>query len=299
MAAYNAQDTIALAVRSALEQTDHLLEVIVVDDASTDATCEILAAIQDPRLRVLRQKVRQGPGVARNRAMGLAAGQWFAILDADDAFHPQRLERIFAAHTHADERTVLGDRWLYCRSRGPALVPWRATAPLPPCMDLNLFLARKPFLTKPILPASVRTVGLFYPAYFSWEDAVFMSRVLARGYRLLLHQEPLYLYRLRWGSLSHDLHWACTTQEVFTALMEELKPALDDQGKKEIEAILHKAQRELRYHPVLKTLRQKRYGALPRLLLSDRFYRHEFLRRLWPSVLKNLSVLRFPGTTGR
>ena len=74
VAAYNAEQTIALAVCSALVQTAHLHEVIVVDDASTDRTLDILHGIADSRLRVLRQSARQGPGVARNRAMELANG---------------------------------------------------------------------------------------------------------------------------------------------------------------------------------------------------------------------------------
>ena len=299
IAAYNAEETIALAVKSALAQTAHLHEVIVVDDASTDRTLEILEAIDDPRLKVLRQPTRQGPGVARNRAIEASTGQWMAILDADDAFQPQRLEILHTTFPSADKHAILADHWMYCRSRGAALVPWKKGEHLPAVLDLSRFLAHEHFLIKPLLPASIRKMDIRYPDYFCWEDSVFMSRLLARGFRLFIHPEPMYLYRLRQGSLSHDLSWHFNMETVFTTLLDELEPVLDEQSRKALLAYIHKAHLSLHYLPVLQALRTKRYGQALRLLLQDQARRQEFLRRLWPSVLKNLSVLRFPGTTGR
>ena len=294
VAAYNAEQTIALAVCSALAQTAHLHEVIVVDDASTDRTLDILHGIADSRLRVLRQSARQGPGVARNRAMEAATGQWLAILDADDAFEPHRLERLFAILPHQDQQVVLGDHWMNCRNRGATLLPWKPAKPLPSSLDLAGFLVHKPFLVKPLLPISVREMGIRYPDYFSWEDAVFMCRVLGMGYRLLLHPDPMYLYRLRRDSLSHDLRWSNITETVFISLLQELDPVLDEQGRLAIEAFIHKARNERYYLPVLQALRHRRYGMVTRLLLADRACRHEFLRRLGPSVLQRLGIVRIP-----
>ena len=299
VAAYNAEQTIAMAVRSALAQTAHLHEVIVVDDASTDRTLDILHGIADPRLRVLRQSARQGPGVARNRAMEMATGQWLAILDADDAFEPQRLERLLAGFPPANEYTMLADHWIYCRSRASALVPWQYCKKLPPVLDLNTFLHQQHFLVKPLLPASIRDTDIRYPAYYSWEDAVFMCRLMARGYQLLVHSEPLYLYRLRRESLSHDLRWRPTMESVFTALFEELEPVLDDQGRNVLLDYIQMTRRVQHYLPVLQALRSKHYGQLVKLLYNDQSRRREFIRRIGPSVIRRLNMLRLPGTTGR
>ena len=299
IAAYNVEETIALAVYSALAQTAHLHEVIVVDDASTDRTLEILETIDNPRLKVLRQFTRQGPGVARNRAIEASTGQWMAILDADDAFQPQRLEILHSTFPSADKHVILADHWMYCRSKGAALVPWRKGERLPSELDLPTFLTHEHFLIKPLLPASIRKMNIRYPDYFCWEDGVFMSRLLARGFRLFIHPEPMYLYRLRQGSLSHDLSWQTNMETVFTTLLEELEPILDTQGRMALLAYINKARLSEHYLPVLEALRHGRYDIVALQLLSDRSRRHEFLRRLWPSVLKNLSVLRFPGTTGR
>jgi hypothetical protein len=86
--AFNAERTIDDAVHSVLAQSHREIEVIVVDDGSTDATFMRASAISDPRLKVVRRTNR---GVARSRNLGLvlARGEFICFLDADDALLPQ------------------------------------------------------------------------------------------------------------------------------------------------------------------------------------------------------------------
>ncbi len=84
------------AVESALGQTFPDLEVLVVDDASADGTPEILAALADPRLRVLRNHAATGLAGSLNRGLDEARGRYVARLDADDVALPRRLERQLA-----------------------------------------------------------------------------------------------------------------------------------------------------------------------------------------------------------
>lgn len=106
IAAYNAVDFIEGAIASARAQTLADIEIIVVDDASQDATRAMVAPIaeRDPRVRFVSLGVNGGPGVARNAGLFCARGDWVAVLDADDRFAPDRLERLlaFAAETGAD-----------------------------------------------------------------------------------------------------------------------------------------------------------------------------------------------------
>ena len=78
-------------VRSTLGQRDVELEVIVVDDGSRDGTAEALAALDDPRVTVLRNASSRGVAGARNRGIEQAAFPWIAFLDDDDRWSPDKL----------------------------------------------------------------------------------------------------------------------------------------------------------------------------------------------------------------
>ncbi len=92
--AFNYAAFIAQAVESALLQTLPSVEVLVVDDGSTDATPDILRSFGD-RIRIDRQP-NAGLSAARNRGIDRASHPWIAFLDADDAFEPNALERMAA-----------------------------------------------------------------------------------------------------------------------------------------------------------------------------------------------------------
>jgi glycosyltransferase involved in cell wall biosynthesis len=93
---YNKAPYVHRALSSVFDQSFQDLEVVVVDDGSTDAGGEIVAAMQDPRLRLIRQ-ANAGVAAARNVGVGASRGRWVAFLDADDTWRPDRLARQFAA----------------------------------------------------------------------------------------------------------------------------------------------------------------------------------------------------------
>jgi glycosyltransferase involved in cell wall biosynthesis len=92
--AFNAEAFIEQTCRSVFTQTYSSLEVIVVDDGSTDRTAEILGllAASEPRLRIITQQNR-GVAAARNRGIESATGEFIAPLDADDVWNHQKIER--------------------------------------------------------------------------------------------------------------------------------------------------------------------------------------------------------------
>ena len=90
---YNGAPFVGAAVASVLAQTAADLELIVVDDGSTDGTVGVVRAFDDPRLRLIEQR-NAGPSAARNRGIAASSGAWVGFLDADDAWHPEKL----AAH---------------------------------------------------------------------------------------------------------------------------------------------------------------------------------------------------------
>lgn len=109
--AYNAERFIGESVDSALAQTHPDVEVVVVDDSSTDATPHLLAAYGD-RIRVHRQS-NGGAATARNTGARIATGEWLAFLDADDLWEPAKIERQLARVSCAwsyTNRTNFGTR---------------------------------------------------------------------------------------------------------------------------------------------------------------------------------------------
>jgi glycosyltransferase involved in cell wall biosynthesis len=94
MTAFNAEETIEAAVRSVLSQTWRNLEVLIVDDGSTDETWARLRKLQrsDARVSVYRNPVNSGAYVSKNIACRLSRGGWITCQDADDWCHPRRIE---------------------------------------------------------------------------------------------------------------------------------------------------------------------------------------------------------------
>jgi succinoglycan biosynthesis protein ExoO len=100
---FAAETTLGRALHSALAQTMREIEIIVVDDASTDGSWELIhgLASEDSRLRAIRNKKNCGKSVSMNRAIAHARGRWLAVLDADDWYHTERLSALID----------MGERW--------------------------------------------------------------------------------------------------------------------------------------------------------------------------------------------
>jgi glycosyltransferase involved in cell wall biosynthesis len=104
---HNRSGLLTQTLRSVLWQRGVDLEVVVVDDGSTDDTAEVVAALDDPRIRIVRNEVAQGVAAARNRGAEEARGEWVTFLDDDDLWAPDKLARQLAA------AQATGRSWVY------------------------------------------------------------------------------------------------------------------------------------------------------------------------------------------
>ncbi|GAC1399140.1 MAG: glycosyltransferase family 2 protein [Vulcanimicrobiaceae bacterium] len=211
--AYNAESTIARAIETALAQTYADLEVVVIDDGSTDATARVAldAGRNDARFHLLRQ-TNGGVSVARNVGIDFASGTWVAPLDADDAFAPERIATLVerAESIGAD---LVADNLLVRRPDGSsnrAFPDTRMTAPdtIDVCSYIQSDRPRHGLnsagFIKPLMRRDFLTKHrLRYPEGFSMsEDFYLHTMCLLHGARLAYVSDALYLYAYGGTSLS-------------------------------------------------------------------------------------------------
>ena len=161
---------LARTLSSVLSQREVPLEVVVVDDGSTDDTLALLAAINDPRLRTIRNEQSQMVAAARNQGIDAATADWVAFLDDDDFWAPNKLATQMQAARQSNAS------WVYCGfvqvdeamrvvSGGPPLPPERVRAELP-------FRNLLPAGSSVVLASRdlLREVGAFDPSLHKLED---------------------------------------------------------------------------------------------------------------------------------
>ena len=152
--AYNAEDTIAQTLQSAIAQTWPRKEIILVDDGSTDRTAEVAQRFGS-NVTVVSSEHR-GAQVARNHAFRLSQGEYIQWLDADDLLAPDKIERQLAALRESDGRRILlSSSWafFYYRTRHARFVPtslWQDLSPIEwllKNMSENVWMANTTWLT--------------------------------------------------------------------------------------------------------------------------------------------------------
>jgi glycosyltransferase involved in cell wall biosynthesis len=119
---WNKRATVERAVRSVLEQSFAVDELIVVDDGSTDGGVDALSTVTDTRLRVIRQ-VNAGPGAARNAGIEAARHDWIAFLDADDLWLPEHLAELDRVRRAHPDSGLIGAATIERRADTPFVVP--------------------------------------------------------------------------------------------------------------------------------------------------------------------------------
>lgn len=203
---YNAERYLGEAIDSIRGQTCQDLEIVVVDDGSTDGTRELVARVKDSRLRYLYQDNR-GPAAARNRGIAAAQGQYIAPLDADDLALPQRLEGQLAMLEAEPDLAVVGSGYVWIDDEGHHL-SWanHSWQKYPELNEFRNWLFDCPFVPSATMfrRAAWVDVGGFDEDLIGPEDWNFWMRLALHGHRMAWHREVVCLYRHRADSVSQD-----------------------------------------------------------------------------------------------
>lgn len=195
---YNAQPYLRQCMESLVGQTLREIELICVDDGSTDGSGDILAeyAARDERVRVITQG-NAGSGAARNRGLREAHGKYIAFVDADDEVAPRYLELL----CHALEEHPTADfSWCeYRRQYEPEDTSAKVSAVLCPRPLEHHLLRRRPFLPSLVTGRLFRVSllqGLEFPETIKWgEDILFLYNALHLAKDGVCVSPRLYMYR--------------------------------------------------------------------------------------------------------
>jgi len=221
---YNTEQWIGDAIRSVLAQTEQAIEVIVVDDGSTDDGLTRAKAWDDPRLTILSQP-NQGLSAARNTGILAARAEMIGFLDSDDIWYPQKAEKHLALHAK-DLKVGLSFSWSAYLDRdgketGQLLVSRKTH---PSARDLTERNDIGNGSTAVVKRELFEQVGLFDEQLRSCEDLDMWVRIAAEtSVALVLVPEFLTGYRVREGSLSLSfgtfLEAATVLRKRFTSLV--------------------------------------------------------------------------------
>jgi glycosyltransferase involved in cell wall biosynthesis len=200
MPAYNAQGTIGGAISSVLSQTYGDLELVVVDDGSTDRTAAIASA-HDGAVRVVQQENR-GVAAARNRGIAEAQGELIAFCDSDDIWFDQHLEALVALYDRHRDVVTSNSWWLLPGGIDPARKRYVGRFPAPE-RQRRAILEQNFVSPLSIFPRGlVEEIGPFRAERRRAEDWDFWLRAILLGHTVALQPRPLSLYRWSAASLS-------------------------------------------------------------------------------------------------
>jgi glycosyltransferase involved in cell wall biosynthesis len=193
--AYQAEEYLGEALRSALGQDYPAFEVIVVDDGSTDRTAEIAAGYG---VEVLRRP-NGGPAAARNTGLAAATGEFFTILDADDIWPLDRLSRQVAyLHDHPDDGLVMGLTYVFLTpgQTRPAHYPRIAESNPYPGHPSTMLVRREVF----------ERIGVFDESLRLSEDLDWLARARDAGVGIGRLDCTLLRYRIHAANTSRQTH---------------------------------------------------------------------------------------------
>ncbi len=203
--AYNAERTILETITSVQQQTFSDLELLVINDGSTDQTLELLNSVNEPRMKILDYP-NGGVSVARNRGITHARGEFIAFLDADDLWIADKLELQLAALQQHPEAGVVYS-WNYCMDEKGEI--FYADNPIFFTGNVYAQLLLDNFIVNGsnclIRRQAIASVGEFDPMVAGSEDWDYWLR-LALQWPFVVVEKPQIFYRLSSKSISSNVN---------------------------------------------------------------------------------------------
>jgi len=199
---YNSEQFIVTTINSVINQTFIDWELIIVDDASTDNTCKVVLDFckKDKRIKLIKQTKNLGSGVARNRGIKVAQGNYLAFLDADDIWKSNKLEKQLAV-MKATKATICFSSYELINEEGESL---KKTIEALPKLSYTKQLKCN-YIGNLTGIYDVNELGkMFMPEIKKRQDWVMWLNLIKKGGPAIGIKEPLAYYRVRKGSISSN-----------------------------------------------------------------------------------------------
>jgi glycosyltransferase involved in cell wall biosynthesis len=260
--AYNAERTIAEAIRSVQEQSFQDVEIIIANDCSSDNTVERVLSLSDKRIKLLHTQRNAGCSRARNIAISNARGDWLSFLDADDQYGPQYLERLVEASRSDGVNFLVPKKMNAIPDRQGRLRPISRTgasfgATWIDACDFEIGLQRE---YASVNRAYIQAHGISFPEEGSGGDWMHLMATLlfsgACGYWL---QDQRYFHRVTGRHYSSSLKAIREQHVVLTALTE------DERLPNDIRMKIERCRSSVRRRLPIAALRERRWGELLRV----------------------------------
>jgi glycosyltransferase involved in cell wall biosynthesis len=281
--AFNAAETLAEAVASAVNGTHKHLEILIVDDCSTDNTAKVAAQVaeQDARIHYFRNPQTYGVSKSRNLMIDRATGEYVAFLDSDDTWEPNKLEVCLQMLKDNPEVKAVAHALRYLDKRGNKL----SYVPTYPTTKAEMRAIKETGELPWVFPSSVvvdREVlvseGGFAEDWQVGEDTELFAKI-AQKHGLLAATLPLGNYRIQGNSLT-DKHWLkkriasdCVRQNQLRRLRGEKELSLDEYEQLYFKSLpLGKRLNKLREILALHYMRKAGQSWLNREVLATVFY---------------------------
>ncbi len=239
--AWNAEEYVKEAVRSALAQTYPNIEIVVVDDGSTDGTKQALEEYsRDPRCKYIYQ-ANKGLAGARNTGIRESRGRYIAFLDSDDMFAPDKIkDQVTILEGHPDFGVCYSDLTHFTDTDPREYYHHRYTYP---SGDILESLLHRQFVN-PLTLIARRSVidahGMFNESFRRSEDWELWLRWAHAGVKFYYLDKPLAYYRMRnvgnLSSIESEPAMKEKNLELFTRFGEELSP--EEKDRYRFEAII-------------------------------------------------------------
>ena len=195
MPVYNSEEDMGNCLRSCLSQTLKEIEVICVDDGSTDRSWQLLELYHelDPRVIAVSQK-NQGAGPARNNALGRAHGEFVFFMDSDDFFPGDTvLERLYTTAKEQNVQIVGGSRLIWTKD---GIIPKeQQTFTKEELVEYKDFQYDYDYQCYLFDLDMLRENNIFFPPYRRYQDPPFFARAMITAERFFTIPDPTYVYR--------------------------------------------------------------------------------------------------------